>query len=329
MRIWRQHELGNPDELLRLEEIDPPTAGSGQVVVDVETVGLTFVDCLMARGLYQMQTKLPWSPGTEVVGRVRELGEGVEDLAVGERVVGIGSGSMAEQAAFPAGGLHRLAEGVPAGAAAAALVNYGTAWFALHDRASLADGETLLVHAAMGGVGSAAVQLGLVAGARVIATAGGAEKTALLHSMGVELAIDYRETPDFVDLVRAHTDGRGVDVCLDPVGGDVFDRSRRCMAWNGRLLVVGFTSGRIADAPTNHILLKNYSVVGVHWGALANRDPEQSKQARQTILSLLEDGRIDPPVYPPYAFQDVPAALYDIYNRRTWGKVTVDLQTRR
>lgn len=325
MQIWHQHELGDPVDLLRLEEADAPEAGPGQVVVDTEAVGLTFVDCLMARGLYQMETKLPWSPCTEVVGRVREVGDGVNHLAVGDRVVGIGGGSLAEQAALRANGAHKLAEGISAGAAAAALVNYGTSWFALYDRGQLAEGETLLVHAGMGGVGSAAIQLGLVAGARVIATAGGPEKTALLKDMGVELAIDYRETPDFVDLVRAHTNGQGVDVCLDPVGGDVFDQSRRCMAWDGRLLVVGFTSGRIADAPTNHILLKNYSVVGVHWGASVGRNPEPSEHARQEIFGLLEEGRLDPPVFPPYAFDDVPAALNDIYHRRTWGKVIVEL----
>ncbi len=325
MRIWRQHELGDPVELLQQEEVESPQADTGQIVVDVEAVGLTFVDCLMARGLYQMETRLPWSPCTEVVGRVRQLGEGVDHLAVGDRVVGIGGGSLAEQTALRASGVHRLAEGIPAGAAAAALVNYGTSWFALHDRGQLAEGETLLVHAGMGGVGSAAVQLGLIAGARVFATAGGPEKAALLKEMGVELAIDYRETPDFVDLVRAHTDGQGVDVCFDPVGGDVFDRSRRCMAWDGRLLVIGFTSGRIADAPTNHILLKNYSVVGVHWGASVGRNPEPSEQARRAIFALLEEGRLDPPVFPPFAFDDVPAALDGIYNRRTWGKVIVEL----
>lgn len=325
MRIWRQHELGDPVEMLQKEVVESPRARSDQIVVDVEAVGLTFVDCLMARGLYQMETRLPWSPCTEVVGRVRELGEGVDHLAVGDRIVGIGGGSLGEQTALRANGVHRLAEGVSAGAAAAALVNYGTSWFALHDRGQLAKGETLLVHAGMGGVGSAAVQLGLIAGARVIATAGGPEKTALLKEMGVELAIDYRETPDFVDLVRSHTEGQGVDVCLDPVGGDVFDRSRRCMAWDGRLLVVGFTSGRIAEAPTNHILLKNYSVVGVHWGASVGRNPEPSERARQEIFALLEEGRLDPPVFPPYAFDDVPAALDDIYHRRTWGKVIVEL----
>ncbi|WP_419925289.1 NADPH:quinone oxidoreductase family protein [Candidatus Poriferisocius sp.] len=325
MQIWRQHELGNPVELLKLEETDPPVPGSGQVVVDIEAVGLTFVDCLMARGRYQMETRLPWSPCTEVVGRVQEVGDGVDHLSAGDRVVGIGGGSLAEQTALRAGGAHKLSEGVSAGAAAAALVNYGTSWFALHDRGQLAEGETLLVHAGMGGVGSAAVQLGLVAGARVIATAGGTEKTALLRDMGVEMAIDYRETPDFVDLVRSHTGGRGVDVCFDPVGGDVFDRSRRCMAWDGRLLVIGFTSGRIAEAPTNHILLKNYSVVGVHWGASVGRNPEPSEQARQAIFALLEEGRLDHPVFPPFAFDDVPAALDAIYHRRTWGKVVVEL----
>ena len=325
MRIWRQHELGDPVELLQQEEIDSPAAGSGQVVVDTEAVGLTFVDCLMARGLYQMETRLPWSPCTEVVGRVREVGEGVGHLAVGDRVVGIGGGSLAEHTALRASGVHKLAEGISAGAAAAALVNYGTSWFALHDRGQIAEGETLLVHAGMGGVGSAAVQLGQIAGAKVIATAGGPEKTALLKDMGVDLAIDYRETPDFVDLVRDHTDGQGVNVCFDPVGGDVFDRSRRCMAWDGRLLVIGFTSGRIADAPTNHILLKNYSVVGVHWGASVGRNPEPSEQARQEIFALLESGQLDPPVFPPFAFNDVPTALNDIYHRRTWGKAIVEL----
>ena len=325
MRVWRQHELGDPVELLKLEEADLPVAGPGQVVVDTEAVGLTFVDCLMARGLYQMETKLPWSPGTEVVGRVREVGDGVDHLAVGDRVAGMGGGSLAEQTTLRAGGTHKLAETVPAGAAAAALVNYGTSWFALHDRGHLAKGETLLVHAGMGGVGSAAVQLGLIAGAKVIATAGGPEKTALLEDMGVELAIDYRETPDFVDLIRNHTDGRGVDVCFDPVGGDVFDRSRRCMAWDGRLLVIGFTSGRIADVPTNHILLKNYSVVGVHWGASVGRNPEPSEQARQAIFALLEKGQLDPPVFPPFPFEETPTALNAIYHRQTWGKPIVKL----
>ena len=325
MRVWRQHQLGDPVDLLKLEEADLPVAGPGQVVVDTEAVGLTFVDCLMARGLYQMETKLPWSPCTEVVGRVRETGDGVDHLAVGDRVVGMGGGSLAEQTALRANGVHKLAEGISAGGAAAALVNYGTSWFALHDRGHLAEGETLLVHAGMGGVGSAAVQLGQIAGARVIATAGGPEKTALLEEMGVELAIDYRETPDFVDLIRTHTNGRGVDVCLDPVGGDVFDRSRRCMAWDGRLLVIGFTSGRIADAPTNHILLKNYSVVGVHWGASVGRNPEPSEQARQAIFTLLEEGQLDPPVFPPFPFEETPAALDAIYHRQTWGKVIVEL----
>ncbi|WP_420640192.1 NADPH:quinone oxidoreductase family protein [Candidatus Poriferisocius sp.] len=325
MRVWRQHELGDPAELLRLEEVDPPTPGPEQVVVDVEAVGLTFVDCLMARGLYQMETKLPWSPCTEVVGRVREVADDVDHVAVGDRVVGIGGGSLAEQTALRAGGTHRLSEKVSAGAAAAALVNYGTSWFALYDRGHLAAGETLLVHAAMGGVGTAAVQLGLNTGAKVIATAGGPEKVGHLREMGVELAIDYRENPDFVEEIRTHTGGRGVDVCFDPVGGDVFDRSRRCMAWDGRLLVIGFTSGRIADAPTNHILLKNYSVVGVHWGASVGRDPRPSEEARQAIFALLEEGRLDPPVYPPFAFEDVPAALDAIYHRRTWGKVIVEV----
>ena len=323
MQIWQQHSLGDPLELLRLEEAEEPTAGPGQVLVDIEAVGLTFVDCLMARGMYQATTRLPWSPGTEVVGRVTEVGEGVHDLEVGQRVIGVGGAGLAERASLNAAGLNKLDESVPAGAAAALLVNYGTSWFALHERARIASGETLLVHAAMGGVGSAAVQLGLAAGARVIATAGGAKKTAQLSEMGAELAIDYQQNPDFVDTVRAHTEGRGVDVCFDPVGGDVFDRSRRVMAWDGRLLIIGFTSGRIPEAPVNHVLLKNYSIVGVHWGASIARNPAASEEAHQTMLDMYNQGRIDPPVFPPFAFDDAPAALDAIYNRRSWGKVIV------
>ncbi len=323
MQIWQQHSLGDPLELLRLEEAEEPTAGPGQVLVDIEAVGLTFVDCLMARGMYQATTRLPWSPGTEVVGRVTEVGEGVHDLEVGQRVIGVGGAGLAERASLNAAGLNKLDESVPAGVAAALLVNYGTSWFALHERARIASGETLLVHAAMGGVGSAAVQLGLAAGARVIATAGGAEKTAQLTEMGAELAIDYQQNPDFVDTVRAHTEGRGVDVCFDPVGGDVFDRSRRVMAWDGRLLIIGFTSGRIPEAPVNHVLLKNYSIVGVHWGASIARNPAASEEAHQTMLDMYNQGRIDPPVFPPFAFDDAPAALDAIYNRRSWGKVIV------
>ncbi len=325
MRIWRQHELGDPVELLGVEEVDEPVPGPGQVAVDTEAVGLTFVDCLMARGLYQATTKLPWSPGSEVVGRVRELGDGVNGLAVGDRVVGLGGAVLAERATISAGASVKIGSDIPAGAAAAMLVNYGTSWYALKHRARLAEGETLMVNAAMGGVGTAAVQLGLAVGARVIGTAGGAKKAARLADLGVELAIDYEANPDFVDTVREHTEGRGVDVCFDPVGGDVFDRSRRCMAWDGRLLVIGFTGGRIADAPTNHILLKNYSVVGVHWGASVARDPAAAEQDREEIFTLYRKGRIDPPVYPPYSFEDTRTALSDIYLRRTWGKTVVEL----
>ena len=325
MRIWQQHALGDPAELLRLEEVDDPVADPGKVVVEVEAAGLAFVDCLMARGMYQATTPIPWSPGIEIVGRVTEIGEGVQDLEPGQRVVGVGGGGVAEKTALRAAGLYKLDNDVSAGAAAALLVNYGTSWFALHDRAHLAAGETLLVHAAMGGVGTAAVQLGLAAGAKVIATAGGPHKTTRLSDMGVELAIDYLETPDFVDAIRAHTDGRGVDVCFDPVGGDVFDRSRRVMAWDGRLLVIGFTSGRIPEAPANHVLLKNYSIVGVYWGASVARNPQASEQAHQTMLAMLQDGRINPPVFPPFAFEDTPAALNAIYTRSTWGKVIIQL----
>jgi len=186
----------------------------------------------------------------------------------------------------------------------------------------LREGEWLLVHGGAGGVGSSAVQLGLAAGARVIATAGGPEKVALCRQLGAHHVIDYRAVPDFVDEVREVTGGRGVDVCYDPVGGDVFRKSQRCMAWDGRLLIIGFVGG-IAEAPTNHILLKNYSVVGVHWGASLARDPARLPTAVARLLAMAGAGEIDPLLYPPYSMDDGAQALQDLADRRTWGKAIV------
>ena len=323
MRAWRAHELGDPLDVLRLDDVDEPVAGPGEILVDIEATGLAYPEVLMCQGKYQGATPIPYTPGGEVAGRVVALGDGVTTHRIGDRVVTMGGKGLAERNTARAALSFVVPDSVSAAKAAAIIVNYGTSWFALHERGSLQAGEWLLVHGGAGGVGSSAVQLGLAAGARIIATAGGPEKVALCRQLGAHHVIDYRAQPDFVDEVREVTGGHGVDVCYDPVGGDVFRKSQRCMAWDGRLLIIGFVGG-IAEAPTNHILLKNYSVVGVHWGASLARDPTRLPRAAEHLLAMADTGEIDPLLYPPYSMDQGAQALQDLADRRTWGKAIVE-----
>ena len=323
MRAWQSRHLGEPLDVLSLDEVDEPVASPGEVLVEIDATGLAYPEVLMCQGKYQGATPNPYTPGGEVAGRVVALGDGVTGHAVGDRVVAMGGKGLAERNVVRAGLAFPIPDALSAPKAAAILVNYGTSWFALHERGVLQSGEWLLVHGGAGGVGSSAVQLGLAAGARVIATAGGPEKVALCRQLGAEHVIDYLAQPNFVEEVRDITDGHGVDVCYDPVGGEVLRKSQRCMAWDGRLLVVGFVGG-IADAPTNHILLKNYSIVGVHWGASLARDPGRLPRAAERLLAMAAVGEIDPLVYPPYSMAQGARALQDLADRRTWGKAIVE-----
>lgn len=322
MRIWRLNELGEPLEQLRLVEEEARAPGPGQVAVRVEAVGLAFPDVLMCRGKYQVKTPSGFTPGGETAGVIAAVGDGVAGVAVGQRVVFTGGG-LAETAVVPAAATFPVPDGVDATKAAAIPINYGTTWFALHDRAKLQAGEWLLVTGAAGGTGTAAIQLGRAAGAKVIAVAGGDTKVQLCRDLGADVVIDHHETPDWVDAVRTATDG-GVDVAYDPVGGDTFHQVRRCMAWDGRLLVIGFVAG-IPEAPTNHALLKNYSIVGVHWGASVARRPESLGEQLRSVLALAATGAVDPPLYPPYRFEDAAQALQDLADRKTYGKVVVTI----
>lgn len=322
MQAWRVHELGNPLDVMTLEEVEPPVAGPGEALVDVRAAALNFFDILLCQGTYQEKPPLPFTPGAEVAGVVTAVGGGVE-LQAGQRVLAmppLPRGGLAQRVVAPAAGILPIPDAMPFEAAAAHFIVYQTAYFALHRRAQLQPGEVVLVHAAAGGVGSATIQLAVAAGARVIATAGGAEKVEVCRRLGAEEAIDYR-ADDFVERVKALTAGRGADVIVDPVGGDVFDRSRRCIAFEGRLVVVGFASGSIGAAPANHTLVKNYSIVGLHWGLYRTMAPHLIVETHAELMRLYEAGRIDPPIYRVVPFAEVPAALDLIGSRATWGKL--------
>lgn len=323
MRIWRSHELGDPGDVLTIDDVDPPVPGDGQLVIEVEAVGLAFPDVLQCQGKYQVPTQLPFTPGGESAGVVRSLGPGVDRHRVGDRVFCLGGG-LAEQTVVSAAWSWARPDSLSAVKAAALPINYGTTWFALHDRAHLESGETLLVTGAAGGTGSAAIQLGKAAGARVIAIAGGPEKAGFCAQLGADVVIDHHEIPQFVDAVKEATDGAGVDVAYDPVGGDVFHQVRRCMAWDGRLLVIGFVAG-IPDAPANHVLLKNYSIVGVHWGASLARDPQSLDRQMSAVLDLTESGVVDPLLAPLVSFVDAARAIQAIADRGVYGKAVVRL----
>jgi len=323
VRAWRVHELGEPADVLTLEDVPSPAPGPGEVRLDVAAASLNFPDVLLCRGEYQVKPALPFTPGSEVAGTVSATGEGVDTAREGERVIAIpkfGDGGLAEETLAAAATVYPIPDSLDWPAAAALHITYQTGHLALHRRAALQPGETLLVHAGAGGVGSAAIQLGRAAGSRVFATAGGPEKVQVCRDLGAELVVDYR-ADDFVAAVKDATDGRGADVIYDPVGGDTFDRSRKCVAFEGRILVIGFTGGRIADAPTNHALVKNYSVVGVHWGLYNLMDPKLIRATHDELVRLHGAGEIAPLVSEVLPLEEAPGALGRLASRGTWGKV--------
>ncbi|MGI9589738.1 MAG: NADPH:quinone oxidoreductase family protein [Myxococcota bacterium] len=309
-----------PDEL-RVGEAADPELKPGTLEVEVRAAGCNFFDVLMCQGKYQVKPPFPFVPGGEVAGVVTRLGEGVEGFSVGDRVVSMpGVGGFAERAVVPAFGTFRLPDEVSFEEGAALPSIYPTSYAALVYRAGLQPGEDLLVHAAAGGVGIAAVQIGKALGARVIATAGGGEKLEVARQNGADDTIDYREE-DFVERVMALTDGKGADVIYDSVGGDVFDKSLKCIAWNGRLLVIGFAGGTIPSVKANRILLKNIAVIGLNWGGHALKDPARIPQTMQAIFDLYAEGKVRPVIYKSYSLEEVAEALTGLAGRKTYGKV--------
>jgi len=308
---------------LRVAEIPEPEAGPGALQVDVRAAGCNFFDILIVQGKYQVKPAFPFTPGGEIAGVVKRVGEAVDGFAVGDRVLaGIQLGGFAETAVVSADAAQRLPEGMSFEAGAAIPITYPTSYAALVYRANLQAGETLLVHAAVGGVGSAAVQIGKALGARVIAAVGGPEKLQVARALGADEVIDYRDE-DFVTRVNEITQGRGADVIYDPVGGDVLDRSLKCIAWNGRLLVVGFASGHIPEVKANRILLKNIALMGIHWGAYRKFEPEKVDETFEGLFALHGRGLIEPLIFKSYPLEEVAVALGELAARKTCGKLII------
>lgn len=315
--------LGEPRDVMTLEEIAEPQPGAGQLQVRVLGAAANFPDALMCRGLYQVRPPLPFTPGVELCGEVATLGPGTVGFAVGDRVIGasaLPAGGFAELAlmdtatTFPAPGALDDAQ------AAAFYIGYQTGWFGLHRRARLQPGETLLVHAAAGGVGSAAVQLGKSAGARVIGVVGGPAKVEVASRLGADVVVD-RHTEDFVEVVKEVTGGRGADVVYDPVGGDSYQRSTKCVAFEGRILVVGFAGGEIQSAALNHALVKNYSIVGLHWGLYNTQNPELVRVCHDELSKLAADGVVKPLVSERLALEAAADGLQRLADGTTVGRV--------
>ncbi|HEB91774.1 MAG TPA: NADPH:quinone oxidoreductase family protein [Deltaproteobacteria bacterium] len=310
-------------EDLAVREIDPPPLREDAIRIAVRAAGCNFSDVLMAKGEYQVKPPFPFVPGGEVAGTVLEAGAGSPGWKPGDRVLTrCALGGFAEEVVVPARAAYRMPDTMSFEAGAALPTVYPTSYAALVWRAPLAAGETLLVHAAAGGVGRAAVQIGKAMGARVIATAGGPDKLEIARRAGADVLIDYRES-DFVDHVLDETDGRGADVIYDPVGGETTDRSLRCIAWNGRLLVIGFASGTIPGIRLNRVLLKNISIVGVHWSAYPEREPARIGECFEGLFEMARRGGIDPLVSARYPLEEAGRALQALASRRTVGKIVL------
>ena len=309
--------------VLKLEEIPDPVAGPGQALVRIRACGINFADSIMAAGRYQNQPELPFIPGSEIAGDIVALGDGAGDFSVGDRVMGLpGRGGYAELVAVNVNRLTRLPDGLSYEQAASFAVTYGTSHIALGHRARLKPGETLLVHGAAGGVGLTAVELGKIMGARVIATAGGPDKLDIARAAGADEAIDYL-AEDIRDRVKALTGGRGADVVYDPVGGDVFDASLRCVAFEGRILIIGFAGGRVPQIPANHVMVKNVDIIGVNRPAYDVLAPDVARRSQEELLRWLAEGRIKPLVSKTFPLERAVEGLESVVTRKSTGKVVI------
>jgi NADPH2:quinone reductase len=314
---------GGP-ESLSIEDLPSPLPGRNQVVVSVKAAGVNFPDVLIIQGKYQFKPELPFSPGSEVAGTVKAVGEGVRHVKPGDTVAAfLGWGGFAEEVLVDAERVAPVPPGIDAKIAASFILAYGTSYHALKDRAQLKSGETLLVLGAAGGVGLAAVELGKLVGARVIAAASTPEKLAACRERGADATIAY-EQEDLREAVKKLTDGKGVDVVYDPVGGRFAEPALRSIAWGGRYLVIGFAGGDIPKIPLNLTLLKGCSIVGVFWGEFARREPVANARNLGELLTWIGNGRLQPVVSATYPLERTADALVAMANRKVVGKVVIE-----
>lgn len=325
VKAWSVGQLGEPIDVLKLDARSIPEPAKGELVVRILAGAANFADVLMCRGEYQVRPDLPFTPGREVCGEVVAVGPEVTRAAVGDRVLGLTAlpwGGFAGYALMSEETAHRAPASLDDAQASCLFIGYQTGWFGLHRLARIQPGETLLVHAAAGGVGSAAVQLGKAAGAQVVGVVGGEAKADYARRLGADVVVNRREE-DFVQVVKEFTDGRGADVVFDPVGGEVYQRSTKCVAFEGRILVVGFAGGEIQTAKLNHALVKNYSILGIHWGLYNTKNPRAVDHCHQELCKLADCGAIDPFVSERFPIDGVPAALQKLADGRTVGRVVM------
>ncbi|WP_218508333.1 NADPH:quinone oxidoreductase family protein [Variovorax sp. dw_308] len=320
MKAARIHRHGPPESLV-FEEVPSPVPGRGEVLVSVHASAVNFPDTLIIENKYQFKPALPFSPGGEVAGTIKAVGEGVQGFAAGDRVIAVcGWGGYAEEVLTTVDKLVRLPQGIDMESAAALVITYGTSHYALKDRAAIQPGETLLVLGAAGGTGISAIELGKLMGARVIAAASTDEKLALCRASGADETVNYA-TEDLRERIKALTGGRGVDVVYDPVGGHYAEPALRSMAWRGRYLVIGFTAGEIPKLPLNLVLLKGCSVVGVFYGGFAKAEPARYDAFMQELVGWLADGRLRPTITAHYPLERAAEALRVVADRRATGKI--------
>ncbi|MCH2271244.1 MAG: NADPH:quinone oxidoreductase family protein [SAR324 cluster bacterium] len=317
--------FGTPDNLV-LEEVQDLKPKEGEALVEVYAAALNFPDTLQIAGKYQYQPPFPFIPGSEAAGVIMELGPNIKGFEIGDRVMAIpGVGAMAEQVCVPASGLRKIPESMSFKTASGFPMVYSTSYYALKQRANLQPGETLLVLGASGGVGVTAVELGKLMGAQVIAGASSEEKLQFAKKAGADFLINYSDG-DLKTKIKELTKGKGADVIYDPVGGDLFDQATRCINWNGRLLVVGFTSGRIPEYKANLALLKGASMVGVFLGRFATEEPEAYEANMVELFEFFKQGKIKPAVYRSFKMDDFVSAFNVFKERKVMGKVTLEFK---
>ncbi len=322
MRAVLCTKWGGPADLT-IGEAPDPAPGPGQVLIGVVAAGLNFADTLLIAGKYQEKPPFPFIPGLEAAGEVLAVGDGVTRCRPGDRVLAmLGGGAFAERVVAAETDVVVIPKAMPFTTAAAFPVTYGTAHGALVWRAGIRPGEVLLVHGAAGGVGLATVEVGKVLGATVLAAAGGADKLALAASHGADHRIDSRDE-DLRARVKALTGGRGADVVVDPVGADAFDASLRCIAWGGRIVVIGFAGGRVPQIPANILLVKNVAAIGFYWGSYRRHDPARLRDQFDELLRWYGEGRLKPHVCQVFPLEEVAAAMAMMLGRKSTGKVVL------